>query len=308
MTVLNISILAGALVFLLFLFVMSYYSGDKVDLEGRHTQDDIDRKVYGRERNLKVSKSRFGKIYARFTGSSGLSYRVRRSATLFGIDLDELQEKIELVGMEDRTSAIEIVAMKILGLLSLPVIGIPAIMSANVLYVLIEFLIFLSLFSLPQAKVRGAEKSREDAIIMNMPIFIEQVYMCTEAGSNLYEALILVSDKSDNELGEVFLKAFRNAEVSGSWTKELLEAAKTLNMDAFSDFVNNIAVAHQKGIDISDTLRQEVDHINAIRKAKIKANTSELEARLVLPMAGFCFIPMMCLAVLPPLIAALKMF
>ena len=192
--------------------------------------------------------------------------------------------------------------------LGFPVIGIPAIMSANVLYVLIEFLIFLSLFSLPQAKVRGAEKSREDAIIMNMPIFIEQVYMCTEAGSNLYEALILVSDKSDNELGEVFLKAFRNAEVSGSWTKELLEAAKTLNMDAFSDFVNNIAVAHQKGIDISDTLRQEVDHINAIRKAKIKANTSELEARLVLPMAAFCFIPMMCLAVLPPLIAALKMF
>ncbi len=308
MSVVNISVLSGALVFLLFLFVMSHYSGEKVDLEGRYTQADIDNKVYGRERNLKVSQSRFGRAYARFTGNSGLSYRVRKSAMLFGIDLDELQEKIELVGMENRTSAIEIVAMKILGLISLPVIGIPALMSANVLYILIEFLIFLSLFSLPQAKVRSAEKDREDAIIMNMPIFIEQVYMCTEAGSNLYEALILVSEKSGNDLGNVFLKAFRNAEVSGSWTKELMEAGKTLNIDAFTDFANNVVVAHQKGIDISGTLRAEVDHINAIRKARIRANTSELEAKLVLPMAAFCFLPMMCLAVLPPMIAALAMF
>ena len=132
---------------------------------------------------------------------------------------------------------------------------------------------------------------------------LQKIYK--ESHKNFDMAIMTLLDSFDQE---VFLKAFRNAEVSGSWTKELLEAAKTLNMDAFSDFVNNIAVAHQKGIDISDTLRQEVDHINAIRKAKIKANTSELEARLVLPMAGFCFIPMMCLAVLPPLIAALKMF
>lgn len=308
MSVMTISVLMGTLVFLLFLFVMVHYWGEKVDLEGRYTQGDIDRKVYGRERNLKVSKSRFGKAYSRFTGNSGISYRLRKAAGFFGIDLNELQEKIELVGMADKTSAIEVVAMKVLGLISIPVFGIPALFSGNVLYILLAFLIFLSLFSLPQSKVRGAEKSREDSIIMQLPVFIEQIYMCTEAGSNLYEALIMVSEKSDNALGEIFLKAFRNAEVSGSWTQELLEAGKALNIDAFQDFVNNIVVAHQKGIDISDTLRAEVDHINAIRKARIRSNTSELEAKLVLPMAVFCFLPMMCLAVLPPMIAALEMF
>ena len=41
MSVLNISILAGALVFLLFLFVMSHYSGERIDLEGRHTRGDV---------------------------------------------------------------------------------------------------------------------------------------------------------------------------------------------------------------------------------------------------------------------------
>lgn len=307
MSVLNISILAGALVFLLFLFVMSHYSGERIDLEGRHTRGDVEQKVYGREKSLMVSRSRFGKAYTSLTGETGITYRIRRMAGLFGIDLYELQEKIELVGMEDRTSAIEIVAMKILGLLSLPVIGIPAMMSANILYVLIAFLIFLSLFSLPQAKVRGAEKEREDAIIRSLPVFIEQVYMCIEAGSNLYDALMLVSEKSKNALGEVFLKAFRNAEVSGSWTKEFVEAGKVLDMDAFTDFVNNVVVAHQKGIDISGALRAEVNHINAIRRARIRANTSELEAKLVLPMAAFCFLPMMALAVLPPMIAALSM-
>ena len=285
MSVLNISILAGALVFLLFLFVMSHYSGERIDLEGRHTRGDVEQKVYGREKSLMVSRSRFGKAYTSLTGETGITYRIRRMAGLFGIDLYELQEKIELVGMEDRTSAIEIVAMKILGLLSLPVIGIPAMMSANILYVLIAFLIFLSLFSLPQAKVRGAEKEREDAIIRSLP----------------------VSEKSKNALGEVFLKAFRNAEVSGSWTKEFVEAGKVLDMDAFTDFVNNVVVAHQKGIDISGALRSEVNHINAIRRARIRANTSELEAKLVLPMAAFCFLPMMALAVLPPMIAALSM-
>ena len=83
---------------------------------------------------------------------------------------------------------------------------------------------------------------------------------------------------------------------------------KVAGNKTLQDFVNNIVVAHQKGIDISDTLRAEVDHINAIRKARIRSNTSELEAKLVLPMAVFCFLPMMCLAVLPPMIAALEMF
>ncbi len=308
MSILNISVLTGTLVFLLFLFVMSRFAGKKVDLEGRYTQAELDQKVYGRDRNLRVSASRLGKAYTKFNGDPAASYRIRKSASLFGIDLYELQEKIELVGMKDKTSAVEIVTMKLLGLISIPVFGIPAMMSKNVLYILLAFLVFLSLFSLPQAKVRGAERSREDSIIMELPVFIEQLYMCTEAGSNLYEALTVVSEKSNNALGEIFLKAFRNSEISGSWTKELIEAGKTLNIDAFQDFVNNIVVAQQKGIDISGALRSEVDHINAIRRSRIRANTSELEAKLVLPMAVFCFLPMMCLAVLPPMIAALQMF
>lgn len=308
MSILNISILAGTLVFLLILYVLSRFSGRRLELEEEYDQAGASRKMYGRDRSLRVSGSRFGMAYSRLCGGSGASYQIKKTAGFFGIDLYELQEKIELVGMGEKTSAVEIVAMKLLGLISIPVFMIPAILSKNVLYVLIAFLVFLSLFSLPQAKVRGAERSREDSIIMELPVFIEQVYMCTEAGSNLYEALIMVSEKSDNAIGEIFLKAFRNAEISGSWTKELIEAGKALGMDAFQDFVNNIVVAHQKGIDISAALRSEVDHINSIRRSRIRANVSELEAKLVLPMAVFCFLPMMCLAVLPPMIAALQMF
>lgn len=306
MSVLNISILLGAWFFLLCLYIMSRYLGERLDLGDDAREGG--RRAYGSDRSLSVSGSRFGKAYARLHGGTGASYRIKKTAGFFGIDLHELQEKIELVGMAEKTSAVEIVAMKLLGLLSIPVLMAPAIMSKNILYVLLAFIIFLSLFSLPQAKVRGAERAREDAIIMELPVFVEQIYMCTEAGSNLYEALIMVSERSDNAVGEIFLKAFRNAEISGSWTQELVEAGKTLNIDAFQDFVNNIVVAHQKGIDISAALRAEVDHINSIRRSRIRANVSELEAKLVLPMAVFCFLPMMCLAVLPPMIAALQMF
>ena len=306
MSILTISVLVGALVMVIGAFFVSLFTTEKVDLDGRYTKEEVERLISGGVRNLPVSGSRFGRFYNRFFGKR-VTYSIQKNAQtgIVRADLAELQKKIELLGLQDKTSAVEIVMKKYLGLLSLLVLGVPAIISKQMLWILIAMIVFLSLYLLPQSKLEDAIKEREDDIVMELPGFIEQVYMCIESGAELKYALNLVAAKYGGVLGKAFQEAFRAARISGDWIKELLSMAQEMKVEALQEFITDITVAYEKGNPLAETLRDEVKHINMIRKARNKDIVQALPNKLLLPITFFVFLPMLMLVIFPTIIQAL---
>ena len=307
MSILTISVLIGALVLVIGAFFASLFTTERVDLDGRFSAEDVARQINAGMRNLPVSGSRFGKFYNRFLGKR-MTYSIQKNAEsgVIKTDVAELQRKIELLGLQDKTSAVEIITKKYLGLMSFFVLGIPAILSRQMIWILIAVIVFLSLFLLPESKLNDEVKSREDNIVMELPGFIEQVYMCIESGAELKGALVLVSSKYGGVLGKAFIGAFDAARISGDWTKELLGMAAEMKVEALQEFITDITVAYEKGNPLAETLKDEVKHINVIRKARNKEIVQSLSNKLLLPITLFIFLPMMLLVIFPTIIQALS--
>ena len=305
MTILTVSILVSALVLLMFAFFYSLFRVEKIDLEDRFSEEDIGRRLQRGTRSYPVSKTLYGKFYGKFFGQK-MTYRLQTGRNLFNVDLDGLQRKIELLGLEEKTSAVEIVTLKYLGLASIVLIGIPAVASRQMFWMLMALVVFLSLFLLPTSKINEAVKNREDTCMTELPGFIEQIYMCIESGAELRGALVLVSSRSEGVLAQAFQKAFQDARFSGDWIKEVLSMGASMKIDALQEFITDITVAYQKGIPLADTLRQEVAHINSIRRARNREKVNSLAQKLVIPITIFIFLPMIVLSIFPAAMQAME--
>ena len=305
MTIFTVSVLTGVLVLIMFVFFYSLSRTEKIDLEERYSEEDISRRLQRGARSYPVSKTLYGKLYSRVFGQR-MTYRLQTGNNLFNVDLDSLQRKIELLGMEDKTSAVEIVTLKYLGIASIFIVGIPAMISGQMFWMLLALVVFMSLFLLPTSSINDAVKNREDVCMTELPGFIEQVYMCIESGAELRGALILVANRSDGLLAGAFRKAFQDARISGDWIKELLAMGAGMKIDALQEFITHVTVAYQKGTPLADTLRKEVGHINSIRRARNKERVNSLEQKLVIPITFFIFLPMLVLSIFPAAMQAMS--
>lgn len=301
MSILTVSVLVSVLVLLIFGFVYSLRITKKIELE------DAIKSGYSIKDEFQMSDSAFGKFYANTVSNRISGNTIIRLAAIFSVDLYVLQERIKTAGMEKNISAIEIVAMKALGVIGGVVVGLGGIASKNMFVAVAGLIIFLALFLLPEGKIEDAIKQREEDIILELPRFIEQVFLCVEAGASLQNSLITVSRGSDGIVGNLVLKAMRNGEITGDWGKELLSATMEYGVDALEEFVNDILIAYDKGTSISGILKEEVKHINAIKKSKDRERISKLTTSTLLPMTFFFLLPMMLIVLLPMILQVMEM-
>jgi len=301
MSILTVSVLVSVLVLLIFGFVYSLRITKKIELE------DALRSGYSIKEEFKVSDSAFGRFYEENLSDRISGNTIIRLAAIFSVDLYVLQERIKTAGMEKSISAIEIVALKALGVIGGVVVGLGGIVTKNLVVAVIGLVIFLALFLVPEGKIGDAIKQRDEDIVLELPRFIEQVYLCVEAGASLQECLITVSKSCGGIVGGIVLKAMRDGEITGDWGKELLSATMEYGVDALEEFVNDILIAYQKGTSIGSTLQEEVKHINVIKQAKDKERIAKLTTSTLMPMTFFFLLPMMLIVMLPMLLQVLEM-
>jgi len=294
----------GLLVLLVFMFVYSLFDVEKVDLLSRIQQGSIQAAVDGR-RGIRTSNSLLGQIYGKYAGATMID-RVEQFAVYIGLNMEHLQSQIDLSDMTDKISAVEVVAFKILGLMFLPIAVAPVLYSGDMVLMIIAFLIFTALFFLPEGKIRNAIKVREESIIAELPTFIEQIYLCIEAGSNLKPALETVSDRIGGELGKAFHESFVMETYSGSWERELLGMCERMHIEVLEDFVTDILNASEKGISIVDTLQNEVKHINMINRSRIREMTERVNSSMVVPIIVFFVLPVVAIIMVPILLQVME--
>lgn len=297
MTVKVMSFLVGILGMLIVAFIYQITRAERVSLQDR---TGLVRSRY------KHSSSSFGRAYEK-SGKSIISESfAAKFASLIGLNLDSLQEKIDALGIDKSISAIEIAVMKVLGLICLGV-GIAGFVITSNLYILIGVIsVGAALFMLPEAKIKEMLKEQKSSMEAQLPQFIEQTYLCIAAGSTLQDALTYVAENTEGVLGQKVTEAFVNSRYGARWSEELIRIATELKLEAFEDFVNDIVIADSTGVNIEDTLRDEVDHINRINRARVMGEIKALESKLNPLQIAFCMLPMMGIIMMPIVIQIME--
>lgn len=295
MTKESISFLAALLVLLVFAFLSSIKYVGRINLQTR--MQGVETK-----RGFPVSKSRFGRFYGRYVQTKVTEDEIHKMARLFGVDMDYVQKQIKLAGKEADISAIEIVMLKLLGIIGILIFGGAAFIARSTELGIFGVFVFLALFLLPTEKITDEIKKREEQIRLELPLFIEQTYMCTEAGATLRDALETVAYKTGGSLGEAFIKAFTQGAYSGRWEQGLTNMAEEMRIEPLEDFVHDILIAHEKGVAINTALREEVTHIQVIDRNKKREAINALPTKMFFYMMVFFLLPTMIIVLMPAML------
>lgn len=305
MSVASMSILGAIMAALIIAFFASIFTSEKVDLSGRLEKSRVNELVGESMGVAHISNTRYGTLYKQVVRKRLGDKGIKRLAQFFGIDLSTLQENIELAGMHEKISAEEIVSMKFLGLCGGILFGGGGIWYQDMTYILAGGIVFFAGFFLPQDKIKGKLKQRNISILDELPGFIERTYMCMESGANLRQALEMIADSSGGELGREFKAAFALSDYGTGWERELELMGDRIQVEALQDFVVDIIMANSKGISVTDTLKEEAEHINTIRRSNAMMAIGALETRVMLLVMVFSLVPTMGILMLPVLINSL---
>lgn len=305
MSVTTMSILGALIAALITAFFASVFTTEKVDLEGRLERTRVKEMVDASVACGAISQTRYGRFYQNVFRQWLGGEAIQRIARILGVDLYHVQEDIELAGLAEKMSAEALVSMKFLGLCGGILFGGIGVWCQDFLYLAVAGTIFASGFWLPQDNVKTALKKRNQSIIDELPAFIERSYMCMESGANLRQALEMIAETSNSILGREFKQAFTMADYGTGWERELEAMAKRISVEALQDFVVDIITANAKGISVTETLKEEAEHINTIRRSNSMMAIGALETRVMLLVMVFSLIPTMGVLLLPVMINSL---
>lgn len=305
MSIVTMSILGSMLAALIVAFIVSLFFTEKVDLEGRIKKSQVDELVAGDDPALGVTDTRYGNFYRHTIRPHINESTVQKVAKLMGVDLRALQESIELAGLKEKTSAEELASMKFLGISGAFLFGSFGIITQDLLYMAAAVTIFVAGFILPLDRIKGAIKKRNNDVMDELPGFVERTYMCMESGANLRQALEIVAQKSGGVLGQEFMQAFVLAGYGTGWEKELELMASRIQVEPLQDFIVDIITANAKGVSVTDTLKEEAEHINNIRRSNTLMAIGPLETQVMLLVMVFSLLPTMGILLLPVLINSL---
>lgn len=302
MSVTMMSVLGALLSSLIVAFFVAVFSSEKIDLAGRLDRSKVKELVDESDCSASISNTGYGTFYKnvfeKYLGDSG----IHRLASMLGMDLAGLQEQIDLAGLGEKFSAQELLSMKFLGLCGVALFGGIGALRQDIFFIGLGGILFLLGYLIPQNKIKEALKKRNNKIINELPGFIERTYMCMESGANLKQALEMIADSSDGVLGQEFKTALTMANYGTGWERELENMASKIQVEALQDFVVDVIMANSKGISVTETLREEAEHINIIRRANAMETIGHLETKVTMLSMAFSLIPAMGVLMFPLLI------
>lgn len=272
---------------------------------GRAKRLDISSRL-STEQRYTYSSSSFGRAYSSGMNKVLPERVVEQFAFMLGLNLEKIQNDIYVLGLDGKFSAIEIAVLKVLGLIVFVVGGSLFASTKNLYVILTAFSVGFALFMLPESEIREAKKKRKEEIEACLPRFIEQTYLCIASGANLHDSLNYVSKNMDNALSKSVQRALVDASYGGRWSDELIRVSSGLRIESLEDFVNNVVVADATGVNIEDTLKAEVSHINRVNRSRVMGSIRTLQSSLSPLQIVFCMLPMMGIVMLPIIVQIME--
>lgn len=166
--------------------------------------------------------------------------------------------------------------------------------------------ILLSL--IPLGYLRSSVEKRQMEITMSMPHMVNLLSIAIGAGIELGPALEAISNNTKDALGDVLRSAWKEIATGKSRSEALKTAARSTGVQTFERFVDTVVVAEERGgMELSKTLNDFSVDMRHMERKFLEERAKKVPTKMLAPIMGCIFIPMLTLLLAPVLLSVMSM-
>lgn len=302
--VLVISLLAAFLIVLLIFFVMrsKLASGNQVhqrlkDLSaGSATSytEEMERMSF-MDRTVKPFLQDVGNFLVRFAPSS---------------IHDAVEHKIVLAGKQGVWSANSFIALWIVSMVLFFFIA-NMIASGDPSMPYVKKVVFYWLFVaigavFPFLVLNSIIKKRQKSIARQLPEVLDLLSVSVQAGLSFDGSVRRIIERMTGPLIDEFKRVYQDVQMGSPRARALQAMARRCDVDDVYLFITAVVQAERLGTSMGRTLTNQADNMRERRKQRAKAEALKAPVKIVFPLVLFIFPAIFVIALLPPILSALK--
>ncbi len=216
--------------------------------------------------------------------------------------LNKIDQKLQTHGVSFMLTAEEYFSVCLVLALVFPLLGGVAMASSGSIN--IQILLGLGLLGLviPPAWIRDAKRKRDIDVTRNLPVYLEYLSMCVDAGLNFSGALKQAVEKGPKgAVQNEFRMVMRDINAGQTRADALRRLEQRIALKDISVFVSAVIQAEKMGSSMRETLmvqaRQRLDE----RFQRAEKMAMEAPVKLMIPLVAFIF-PLTFIILLYPIV------
>ncbi|WXL25588.1 type II secretion system F family protein [Ectopseudomonas mendocina] len=205
--------------------------------------------------------------------------------------MDKLDVKLQKTGALYVLTAEEFLALCITMAILFPLISILPMASgkSGIIWPVVLVMMLLGA-ALPWMWITDMHKRRDRDIIRNLPVFLEYLTMCVDAGLNFLGALQQAVDKGpDGAMKNEFRIVLRDIRSGLPRAEALNRMDERVNLKDLSTFVRSVIQAEKMGSSLRNTLQIQAQQRLEERFQRAEKTAMQAPVKLIIPLITFIF-------------------
>lgn len=204
--------------------------------------------------------------------------------------MEHTDQRLQRTGVSYLLTAEQFIALRVLVAVSAPVVVWLAMVGMDVwepIWLVVAPLVGLLL---PDVWLNDTRKRRESDVIRTLPVYLDFITMCVEAGLNFQGALTQAMEKAPpGALRNEFAIVLRDMRSGLARADALRRMSERLDISEITSFVSAIIQAEKMGASLANVLRVQAEQRRSERFQRAEKMAMEAPVKLVAPLIIFIF-------------------
>lgn len=205
--------------------------------------------------------------------------------------MDRLDRKLQKTGALYVLTAEDFLALCITLAVLFPLVAVLPMATGNSGIIWSVLLVMAAMGALlPLMWISDTHKRRDRDIIRNLPVFLEYLTMCVDAGLNFLGALQQAVDKGpDGAMKNEFRIVLRDIRSGLPRAEALQRMEERVNLKDLTTFVRSVIQAEKMGSSLRNTLKIQAEQRLEERFQRAEKTAMQAPVKLIIPLIMFIF-------------------
>ena len=186
--------------------------------------------------------------------------------------------------------------------------GVAVLLVGIILYVLTQIVILPVLCAviayllafMPQKAPNSAAKRKKFQVEEELPRFVELLSIALQLKMPIDQAIRRTAEKVDNSFSRELLEIMEKSNITSmGWVAALEDMTEKYEVPVLNDFVLNIVSAYTKGVDVYDSVVEQLDSMKKQHLNNLTARAKALDNKIMIPIMAGVLAPIVVMVLLP---------
>lgn len=156
------------------------------------------------------------------------------------------------------------------------------------------------LFKSPLRKVHEQAEKKKRQVEDELPRFTELLTIALQLKMPIDQAIKKTAEKIDNSFSKELLELMEKSNITSTgWVSALENMTEKYEIGMLNDFVLNVVSAYTKGVDVYESVVEQLDSMKKQHLSNLTARAKALDTKIMLPIVVGVLIPVVIMILYP---------